>query len=253
VRDLRDPKNPYKGKYAAYDLWIFAYAWNQAQATEVRNSDEQQAGHWYSMAIDDKGWPVPQNLDQQHQYEKGAGGCSRSISAYGFMGEQLEVMQQRDLLKVEAEHLPDIPQWLAEAPPSRAMLLPNGEVVTLGGIGEPPAAMLDPMVYYRYSAEGKERSRTAHPSWWTLYWPDYPALHDQHADDVWSEYSGYIARYDKDTGKCTAIYDYTGKRIRGTPPQSDARYFRWLSGESLTDLYRLQQNQAPLSDKAIDS
>ena len=92
-----------------------------------------------------------------------------------------------------AVHLPDpantpqIPGWLAANPPFLAVLVPNGEVVTYGALGEtlPPlteaqrhaATMPNYSGWYRFSADGKLLEKNTQwgqmmMHWVDFYWPD---------------------------------------------------------------------------------
>jgi hypothetical protein len=257
VRDLRDAKNPYKGQYAPYDLWIFTYAWQQAQAKQQPAADGRGSGYWYAMAVDEEGWPVPLKREQELLYGPQAKEqhCRRSISAWGYMGETLENQQQRDLLASRASFMPPISAWLGEHGAASAMLLPGGEVVTRGEAGSnvdlAPQLQAE-LPYCRYSATGELLGQVpGGGQWWELYWPDFAKLRDSAPDSSWTESMGYVFRYDRQADQRAETYDYQGRRVRGTPPYNKPGYFEWLSGDTLRELYRLQQGQTPLSESAI--
>lgn len=255
MRDPLDPQNPYAGKYAAYDVWVYVYAWQQAQGQSVPAEPEGRgAGMWYSLPVDENGWPVPQQLDAEQQYQprqltdEEAGGCRRAISAYGYMGRTLEELQQRDLLAVRAKHLPPIPQWLAADPPLQACFMPDGEVVIAGELGSAAAGAPSTggQLFCRLSAKGQELGRVQDTAyWWELYWPGFAALEAKHHSDYWNESMGFVTRYHD--GELLETYTYRGEKVRGTPGLPAEGCFQWLSGDSLRELYQQQTGDSRFS------
>jgi hypothetical protein len=248
VRDPLDPANPYKSRYAPYDVWIYVQAYQQAQGQQIDyGSDGNPAGMWYSLSVDEDGWPVPLKVEQELYYQPSAApdgahaDCRRAVSAFGFMNEKLEQQQQLDMLDVKAKHLPKIPQWLAERAPEQALVLPGGEVITKGPadsgtLGDPGATGR----YYRYSASGAELGSAPGPYWWRLYFLDFDKLEARHNDSYWLEYQGYVTRYHTGDNAPQETYDYTGERIHDVPTPRAAGSFEWLQRDGLRELYERQ-------------
>jgi hypothetical protein len=249
VRDPLDPGNPYKGRYAAYDVWIYVQAYQQAQGQPADSGDlEDSAGMWYAMPVDEQGWPVPLKVDTEKYYSSGPtpdsehSVCQRAVSVFGFMGNKLEAMQQADMLEGKARHLPLIPRWLTERLPQQAMVLRSGEVVTQGPADGLEHAADEAVAsrYYRYSADGAELGNAPGPYWWQLYFPGFTALNERHKDSYWLEYQGYVTRYRQSDGAMQETYDYTGRRVDGQAAPRPRGDFEWLQRDSITELYTQQ-------------
>lgn len=250
VRDPLDPANPYRGQYAPHDIWIYVEAWENAQGQPTHYGQQgAQAGEWYSMAVDEDGWPVPLKVEEELYYGgKAREVCRRAISTFGFMGTTLEELRQRDELAVKARYLPTVPEWLAQRAQSSAMILPGGEVVSRGSLSSTDAPdSSDHKRYYRYSADGEELGTASGRYWWQLYWPDFGETEARYPDSRWLEFDGYITRYEQDNGTPRETWDYKGKRFKGTAPPSAPGNFEWLSAESLRELYSLQSGDPHFS------
>ena len=244
MRDPLDPQNPYRGEYAPYDAWIYAHAWQQARSGSFSSASDQL----YSIRVDSDGWPQPMHVTAKHDLcDDGhitKPHCYNVISAYGIMDQGMSAQQQQDELAVRAGNLPQIPAWLADQTPLQVMVLPDGEVVTLGKLGSAPDASRAGS-YYRYSKDGVELGHTAPGAeWWTLYFAGFDALRQAHEkDSYWEEDLGCVQRFNSTSGQVRELYDYHGTRLPGVkpPPDRAPKDYWWLSGTDLAAVYA-QQN-----------
>jgi hypothetical protein len=248
VRDPLDPLNPYRGQYADYDAWIYAHAWQQAQSGGMAGDGDD----YYSLRVDADGWPEPMRITQKRDLcDDGSSPkphCYNEIQAWGVMDQPMQDGMMQDAEAVRALNLPRIPQWLAQQPPDQAMLLPGGEVVTQGPLGNSDSEwpQADPAGgrFYRFSATGQELGRTAAGAeWWTLYFKDFAALQKRYQDSYWNDSLGCIMRIEAGSGEVRQVYDYHGARLPGDhPPAGRApRDYTWLGRDELVQLY-WQQN-----------
>lgn len=282
-KPLDDQHNPYRSQYQEWDRWLVSNC--KSVHRGYKSNTARSAGAKGQMAfttmIDAAGYVVPavesrrryeeaqknrteESFDQDALYITGAGPADKDI-LYRYRSQIDEVC---------AQYYPRIPDWLGSNPPLAAILLPNGEVVTQGPLGngmnkatppeapignDQPSAKASPagsgsgnnsnQGWYRYDATGKQLGFTAKPAWWFLY---YDAnAHGLPAGKMTSRRDGYTIFTDPTTGAITSVYDYDGTRLDAVePPLRDLHPFIKLRSYRLAQYYKAQNLSARLARNA---
>jgi hypothetical protein len=252
-KPLDDPANPYHKLYTATDAWVQAHlgqpGWDITGGAVPGDFQTIEA------FIDAEGWLVPQcvarkNLEDSIKLrtEDVSRAYPVATTASGYMPAELYQAWQQELWNISAEYYKAVPEWLVQDPPVMALLLPNGEVITLGDLGSAATISLEQLStlsengarppFYRYSAGGKLLG-TSDAFWWDLYLaPGSPAAAAQR---IKQRNDGYF--YDLDgRGEIKAIYDYDGSVLPSTaePAARDYHAFTLLSAAQLRLLYNAQ-------------
>jgi hypothetical protein len=260
VRGLDDPENPYRDDYKAWDLWIYMHELTVLEAQGISNPGIGRDGwNYYSMSVDENGFPVPRLMATRDRYERlkhgsdantEAGRCTHSIQAMGAMDFDMQHRMQLAEDAVLGEYLPEIPQWLVRGAPEWAMILPDGEVVTRGPVGSmeqlAPAAAADQFeCYYRYSPEGVLVDKTELGQLWLqLFWDADRVIAKYNSDKVYFvDRNGYLVVISTDTRKTAALYDLDGSRLNTSHPLDDrdgTRFYK-IRGDELLRAFKAQQ------------
>lgn len=153
------------------------------------------------------------------------------FSAGGVIPAELQAQMDSAKRRSLNAQLPALPDWLAANPPAALVLLPNGEIVTMGPLGgydaEQPYRRIKDLPeeqrgWFRYSAEGKLLDQYMHAGydWVRLY-------HDEHefiktnaeaSGLVCSEPLGFLIVRDGEDGPIRSIYDYDGTQLNVDQP-----------------------------------
>lgn len=164
--------------------------------------------------VDAEGWLIPQLVGYAQNFERrtireavNRRASRQSQKLYFIWGAGIMPQQMRDeamdVLRLRsAASYPPIPAWLGDNPPQRAVLMPNGDVLTFGELGlnfesEPEEYVNDastgqryPVIrevtglpWYRYTSDGRllDRMETSpdfrgglfRKDWLQLYWPTH--------------------------------------------------------------------------------
>jgi hypothetical protein len=260
VRGLDDPENPYKDDYKAWDLWIYMHELSVLEAQGISNPGIGRDGwSYYSMSVDEDGFPVPRLMEKRDRYERlkhgsdantEAGRCTHSIQSMGAMDFDMQHRMQLAEDAVLGEYMPEIPQWLARGAPEWAMILPDGEVVTCGPVGSVNPLTLEPGAeqndrFYRYTPEGAFVDSTEPGQLWLqLFWDADRVIAKYNSDKVFCiDRNGYLVIISTDTRKTVALYDLDGTRLNTSHPldDRDGTRFRKMNSEELVNAFRAQQ------------
>jgi hypothetical protein len=263
VRALDDPENPYLDDYQPWDLWIYTHEQSVLEALGVVNPQVTRDGwSYYSMRVDESGFPVPRLVELKAEYERLKHGrdaapdeprCTHSITAMGAMDYGLMLQKQAAEDALRAEYLPEIPEWLMGHQPLWAMILPSGEVVTsewqnprLTG----PRRYDEESCSRRYSAEGRLLGSTEPGQLWLQLFFDVDGALEKYAGrDVYiHDTNGYLVVSELKTGRTLAVFDLDGSKLPANHPLDDRDGTRFTRIES-GDLQRLYDRQrgAPAS------
>jgi hypothetical protein len=229
---------------------------------------------WYfsEMFFDEQGYMLPIARSAWRE------GCSRgrlANSAYGFPdsdwyigfgGGRMDTAQREAYERYRwsciAAFVPDIPTWLASAPVDKAVLLDNGEVVTLGPLGSGSGevdhlAAVGPEgpdeIWYRYSADGTLLAEgEAGRSWAQFYSPALEVLELRAVEHSWAvvcidELILLRGRNDNAPGEC---YDWEGRPVEfSTELFDDSLDNEVLSWETLMRVQAARAGRIALTDK----
>ncbi len=253
AKPLDDPANPYLKLYTATDVWVFAHlgqpGWNAEGGAIPADFQTLEA------FVDATGWLVPQSVARQNledsikfRTEDASQAYPVAATASGYMPAELYQAWQQELWNVSAAYYNAVPEWLVQDPPVMALLLPNGDVITLGDLGSAKTISLEQLnskdheqdapPFYRYSAGGKLLGQSD-AFWWDLYLePGSPAATAQH---IKQRNDGYFYELDEQGG-IKAIYDYDGAVLPSTaePAPRDYHAFMLLRADQLMLLYNAQ-------------
>lgn len=266
MRDIREETNPYRDDYREWDYWGYL------NSTSVYEANGNYS-IWYDlpgretlyMSVDSAGWLVPQLTAFRQQMERmkyGAAAvsaesaCTNSFTARGEPGRLLYELEE-EKLRIKATFIPPVPLWLTNGPPESAMLLPDGEVVTYGEVGNQdimwPDRRFDLLRHYRYDPEGNilDQTEPGQP-WWNLYF-DLEGEMAKYGEDsglIASRpgYVGIIHHTDEDDGVPTQLEWFTYRGAKATKEQNEAvvdrTHFMEIYAAEIPVLYELQQAAA---------
>ena len=267
IKRLDDPHSPYAGRYREWDNWIAQHCvcvstgWTQ-QMTRTPGTSEIV----FQTTVDGNGFVLPL-LEYYRQREAASSRTQRErfqmnsvfVTALGEM-ESAEFDQTRAAIaEIIASFYPKIPDWLAQKPPKKAVLLPNGDIATYGPLGsgltlnqanggkktEPTKEGCcggnDPENgWYRYSSTGEPLGFTNRGHWWYLYY-DLDLSGPTPGDDSLIQGDGYTVCRDKKSGDVLAIYDWDGALLDTTvPPERDAHSFTALKPSAIIMYHQAQ-------------
>ena len=128
------------------------------------------------------------------------------------------------------------------------MLLPNGDVVTEGMLGENAKPQserdCDGSWYCRYSIAGELLAKVKSAPWWYLF-HNRDELGTPHGKMNIRE-DGYIWFSSEYTGELLSVWDFDGTRLPDTvPPQRSTLHFDWINAKLLETYYRVSNDAAP--------
>ena len=248
VKPIDDPGNPYIDEYQTWDVW----AWeNLLTVPFVRKAPDEQPANYICLRfrIDSNGYMMP-FMDDMHAFERsridGTGseyrlGLTR-VRAEGEIDPELRQSLYDAGFVIQASYYREIPAWLAEDPPLRAMLLPNGEVLTDGLLGEKAKSEGccggKGSVFARYSADGELIHAKSSANWWYLF---YDAANKGKPDGVLVNTNcGYIKFVDEQSNELLSVWDYDGTELPAVEPaQRDPHPFIWLEAKTIQTYYRV--------------
>jgi hypothetical protein len=257
-----DPSNPYKGQYREWDLWLA-----QHEATEqVAFLDGKRPEKWVSLStcVDRSGAIVPLLEASRILHE----GLAHGNEAYykdlpyrvrgeGEMEPALYQQYMDEETSLMASYFPPIPEWLAANPPRESILVPSGEVVTLGLLGS-GFKKRDPAnpsgqqsccggsgeQYWIYSSTGEPLESAKGHWWWNYYERNNPRVNEEMGNFNCSRRDGVIYFTKPGTEEIASVWTWDGKRLPGTtlPPLADSAPFVHLTASQLAPLRKFQLN-----------
>jgi hypothetical protein len=185
-------------------------------------------------------------------------GCEFHFSVYGEVDPEMDRRMHRMQMEALAPLTPQIPQWLAENPPSNCSFLPNGEVLVEGELGtgvkskpRPGGVSVVPdTVFSRYSPTGKLLGRVEPGQyWWELYfdnWLSVVELYDIPNTHYAFSNEGVVEIFDESMNR-TAVYSFEGGVLPHEYDSDSDQAWVNLYGRDLGVLYDIQQQGAAQS------
>jgi hypothetical protein len=175
LRGIDDPENPYRGQYAAWDLWLLENVGRQdPKMNEYFNAQYQRleqlkakkegrepdpaimeergyphdpANPWqqFTVSVDAEGFPLPRmvevrrNREWQRELHPEAPYIlppqEFSLQAGGAIPADMATAMKQAEYAAVQDLYPPIPQWLIEQPVEMAYFTPVGDIVTRGPLG----------------------------------------------------------------------------------------------------------------------
>jgi hypothetical protein len=115
--------------------------------------------------------------------------------------------------KIRANYNPEIPDWLAANSPVRAMLFPNGDVITLSKLGDKgDSCSGGKQTWYRYNHDG-ELTGQSDVCWWEIYYSE------KHGKKAWPDgefenrMDGYVLFREPVSGQILSVWDYDSTEL----------------------------------------
>ncbi len=261
VRALTDPANPYRDDYIELDYWCYAHAATEDNGLMVqyKSGTLGKGARLIKVGVDENGLIIPMlelarlRFAEEHG-EVNSGttvSCIPKYKAVGVPPAGVYGIYEREMCRVWAEYLPEVPAWLAAAPPRLALLMPGGDVVVYGALGGgaeatelPGRERLGQEPWTRYGPEGNLLgSVAAGTEWYELF---FPAASQLRKNYTLVERGGYILVYESPgwTG-LVDVFDFRGEpgglgemEAWGAPPLYDT-----VPGRYLMIIHALQQRQ----------
>ena len=227
MRDIGDPASPYFEQYEPWDAWLFMHELSVLESQGVVNPFiERPNWETYFVDVDENGFAVPYLESVRREFRQMRDGaradaneadCTHGFQSIGLMDPEMRQAMLDGQTAIKAEFLPEIPEWLAEAPPNWAMILPDGKIVTykpantMGMFVQPD----DAYEYYLYAPDGTLLEQTEDARFWQDLFFDTSAVYDKYNRDTtyFYEDNGYLIVIEKENGRRVAVYDYDGKRL----------------------------------------
>ncbi|MCC7476979.1 hypothetical protein IT575_00855 [bacterium] len=231
MRDINDPASPFAAQYSDWDRWIYEQALAKAGARGLVSMTQQEGGQWFSAVVTKDGFIKPQLAELEEGLGRLSGAvppstehCVNQVSFYGVMSEEMKQQLAARRSELWAEKYPRIPEWLAEKPAIRNMVMPNGDVVTLGPLGSAlpstdasASAFAKPQAYHRYGPDGTLLGQTLIGEMWqALYVPDWTAkvlVEQLKAQRLPSVRRGCTVFEKRDTREIGVIFSYDGQLV----------------------------------------
>jgi hypothetical protein len=263
VRPLDDSSNPYQFKYKDWDRWLFAHRIEGKPKELPQNDDE-----WTVLigAVDANGFAIPL-LDLERRVEEATkagrsheyfedGGAGVAFYAEGKMPLDLKKAFHDAVWQMKASYTPQIPSWIAQNPPKKVMLLPDGRVACIAslgtGINQKPEEMMkehgeaqipDPIFLFDSKGTQLASDEAGMAALYPLLNPNFDEIADRATQEGWDgkidrfdlARQGYLAFEDKDN-KLMYVYDFFGNRVPNEPPHRDEHFYSWMSATQVVEL-----------------
>ena len=263
MRGLDAEGNPCAGRYGAWDHWVYEHApGTQAQQLLAWYRGEAPEGYAViTTAVDKDGYIIPA-LDyvraiNNPDSEISRSNCTFMLEAGGQMEPDMLEGYRRAVAGAKADWLPQIPGWLAEAPPKLAILRED-EVLAYGEPGSGTGVWPDGLAaalgdgrdeaWRRYSVTGELLAQTQPGQpWWLLYFDGFADVLAQlggGGNVRYFAHEQYVVFSDRQTRKVLAVYNIYGEK---QPEGTDFFAGGWqdplskpLSGGELPWIYEAQ-------------
>jgi len=265
---LDDPDNPYREQYTAYDRWVFEHVVIPGTEEPVKLPSEMtqeeihalalgtdQPMNWYetSARVYDESILVPFQISMRDNHEaiknhtkSELANRSTIVRVKGVLDPELRKVFRREADRIVAGYYPPVPAWLAENPPKRVMLLPDGRVLTEGLLGdwdkedEEGGCCGDSVqgTYALYDISGTLQA--ARQSGWLGLLDNSTEAEQPQGHAIWTD-DGYWKFYDRETDGLIAVWDFDGTPLASeedTVPR-DPHFFRWISGSLARTYYNV--------------
>lgn len=229
IQPLDHPDNPYRDAYGPWDAWMLANCTIDDLPVDFDISEMPEGWRGYILRVNADGWVLPQTLMINGRLDSASQGEYSKFEAFPFAAYAMGVMPPEMKAQYDAaigavyrEYYPPVPDWLADNPPARTTLLPDGRF-----IGESSLLDLDEV-----DADTGEGSSTGSGQVYALYSHDGQLLAT--AQDFWMQLTvsaadldemdnygmlhtaynyRYIAAKDRTTGEITKAWDYDGTEV----------------------------------------
>lgn len=257
MRDINDPASPFAAEYADWDRWIYEQALAGISRSPALNRVE--GGQWYSAVVTKEGFIRPQLAELQEGLGRLSGAvppstehCVNQVSFYGLMDEQMKSALAARRNEIWAAACPRVPDWLAKAPAIRNMVLPSGEVITLGPLGSAApaegsiAGYGGPQAYHRYSKDGELLGQTLIGEMWqALFVPDWTAsvlVVQLKAQRLPSVRRGCTIFENRETHEIGALYSFDGQSlpVEGGLDSCEPVLLTEITAQQVKDIYAVQ-------------
>jgi hypothetical protein len=254
VLPLDHPDNPYKGQYGVWDQWRYDnIVLDPALLVEDGKPEDWKV---YSVYVSEDGFMLPFLTRTEMRWQAAEQGevavdfSSFPYRAQGAGVEPTEVKLARDEAfgQLASKYYGYVPDWLASDPPMRAMLLPDGQIVThglLGSANDPEAQDAadccggeDGLPYCLYDASGVLQA-TCKGSWVYLFLNS----NDERTHGGKKEFlvDGTVVVRDYETGEPLRAFTYKGEEIDpavAVSQRSNLLNFTMLDPDMLTVINR---------------
>lgn len=279
-RAAHDPENPYRDVYRDWDYWVFSKLtdWRAAASTDDTLPDFR----FVSVYLDKNGFVLPQLEEERQKRELIKSGsdepldvlfqCNK-VAAVGVMEPQMWAAMEEAIDRLVEPYFPPIPGWVANALPKKAVLLPDGYVAALDGLGswdassistesdcgcaaeasgsEDPVAASDgslvkahaPEHWYLYDPAGR-LLEDGHSGWWILMY------RSKHGDKLPAGrprdigLDGYTEWIDPESGEVLSAWGWDGNPTTPgvNPAPRDRHFFRTISAAQLLRLLQIRKS-----------
>lgn len=278
MRGLDTAGNPFRGRYRDWDRWALEHAKSLRQVDwSAWNTGELAADlRMIFVYVDADGYPVPiletakREFDEAHQPQtRDKNACSLKYMAFGVIPQDMLAELKTEIMLCKARYVHEIPAWLAENPPQWAVVLPDGNVLTKGGLGSGRdfdvfftwrmSNGTTEQQYHRYDPSGKLAAKLEPgvTDWYKLFWPDAAqALSGLLTPDTMVRFDNgcvLVQRYDGSDVLALFNYDGTELPVATDPRMRDQNVWNGLLGMEIPALYEAQQRlhtQAKAADHA---
>jgi hypothetical protein len=231
VRGLDAEGNPYAGRYGAWDHWVYEHApGTDAKSMLAWYRGEGPEGYtMITTAVDKDGYVIPAvdyiRAINDPESEISRSKCTFMLEAGGQMEPDVLEGYRRAVAGAKAAWLPEIPDWLAKAPPKLAILREH-EVLAYGEPGSGVDVWPDDLAstlgdgqdesWRRYSADGGLLAQTEPGQpWWLLNFTGFAGVLEGLGgeDNVrYFAHEQYVVFSDKETRKVLAVYSIYGEK-----------------------------------------
>lgn len=276
-RSANDPGNPYADQYKDWDRWVFNHLtdWKSATAQE----SDSPSFRFITVYLDKRGFVLPQLEEERQKRELIKAGSDESLddlfqcTSFAAVGEMEDTMwsaMESAIDMLVEPYFPPIPEWVASALPRKAILLPEGYVAALDGLGSwSPADTGESNCHCGPTSAGPadlvtstdgSRVLAREPEHWYLYDPSGRVLDDgpmgwwmlmyrsKHGDQ-WpagmgdTALDGYTELTDTDSGEVISAWGWDANQTQPgvDPAPRDRHYFRILDAAQLKRILEIRK------------
>jgi hypothetical protein len=268
IKPLDDPRNPYKDQYGPWDRWLYENlepVENSGAGDSVANTMEQlkhdisQPNTWTGLRgqVTAEGYLVPLTVVHKRFEDRcGAGTVEQSstderwVIAKGMMDPECYAAMHQSTDRISAAYYHTIPDWLIKNPPSSAMLLPNGDVITNGLLNDTSQPSSKDCcggggssIFARYDLNGNLISTVKGRHWWYLY---YEGKESNPPDGMMvASRDGFVEFTSPNQAEVLSRWDWNGKRLDLSQQvvHRDRHPFTFLSATQLRKYYEATHSE----------
>ncbi len=252
--------NPYAGQYEAWDVWVFENAVNPESTERDQATDEvSQPGHEIlRINVTPEGFAVPIRVYFNELYSPDSQeitNCPYYLTAEGTVPPTLRNELVKMAAQLRAASLPEIPAWLVGDLPLWALILPSGEVVTMGELGSGTGLLpglpskefeAEGEAFFSFDADGGLLGQTGvGEAWWKLFFVDFDEkLKGFNSNTItYQELNGFIIFQDPANISVFELYDFRGNEVTDTNQVFDPKNrLAWIDGGNIPLVFEAQAN-----------